>query len=386
MRPQPIRLLALFALAAALAGCVSASSAALGGGEAAYAWRERGLDPATIIIPHQLTDEMKAWAHEMVPRATAPEQRLTVLLAALQDPKRLGLTYVPNHTGTAREAFESKKANCLAFTSLFVGMAREVGLPAFYLDVDDILKFSKEGDLVVVSGHVTAGFDVGPDIKILDFAAAPEIEYRSVRPINDLTATALFYSNRGAELLRAGDHEGAREWLKTAVILDPELASAWTNYGVALRRAGDPEGAERAYRMALEVDPRAVSAYQNLAALLRRQGRESEALQLLALVEQLGSRNPFSYLNLGDISMSHGRLDEARRLFKKALRLYRESPEPYAAMGQVALAAGDRGNAMRWLRKAQAIDGENERVRALAARLTGPVPVGATAASPGSRG
>lgn len=368
---MPTRRLPLLALALLAAGCASTGARHLDSGNVARELRSRGLDPAGVVIPYGLTEEMRAWAHRLVPDGTEPEKRLETLLAGLVDPDKLKVVYEPRYTATAQEVFETRRANCLAFTSLFVGMAREIGVPAFFLNVDDVERFEKEGDLVVVSGHVSAGYGTGPEIKILDFSAAPQTGYRKVRRISDLTAIALFHSNRGGELLRTGRQEEALPWLQKAVAIDPELPGAWINYGVALRRIGDLAGAQEAYRKALEIDPQAVSAYQNLAALLRRQGRQREADDLLALSGTLGSRNPFIYLSLGDLSLAHGRVDEARRFYKRAMRLYRDSAEPYAAMGIAALASGDAGEAHRWMRKAVAIDQENRRVKLLIARLGG---------------
>jgi Flp pilus assembly protein TadD len=358
---------ALLLLLAAAAGCASGHPGQPP--DLARLLLSRGVDPATLVVPHEIDDAMRAWVHKQVPDATPVDQRLDRLLAALVNPEGLDLKYEGKHTATAKEAFASRKANCLAFTSLFVGLGRELGVPVVYLDVDDIERFEKEGDLVVVSGHVSAGFNTGTELRILDFSAAPTAQYRKVRPISDLTGTALFYSNKGAEALRAGHAGEAMDWVKKAVAIDPELGRAWINYGVALRRAGDAAGAEAAYRKALEVEPTAVSAYQNLAGVLRARGLAGEADDLLALSANLGTRNPFIYLSLGDVSLSHGRLDEARRFYRKSLRLDKGSAEPYAAMGMLALASGDTGDAAKWLRKAVAIDQENQRVKQLAGRL-----------------
>lgn len=335
----------------------------------------RGLDPASVIVPFDVSDEMRAWAHAQVPDGTPRESRLDKLLAAMIDSPTLQLRYEPGHTATAREAFESHRANCLAFTSLFVGLARELGVPAFYLDVEDIEKFEKDGDLLVVSGHVSAGYDVGGGkVKILDFTPPQESKpnYRRVHRVSDLRAVSLFYSNRGAESLRAGRSGEALGWLRKAVEIDPEFGGAWVNLGVALRRAGDVTAAEAAYRKALEVDPETSSAYTNLASLLRARGQDSEAAGLLALATNVDRRNPFSYLALGDLSLAQGRLEEARRFYRQALRLHGEDAEVYAALGLVALAAGDPGEAGKWLRRAQARDRANERVRLLGNRLAGP--------------
>jgi len=359
------------ALAAALlflAGCASAGPTTVAG--VAHDLRQRGVDPASVVVPFEVTDEMRTWVHAQVADVGSPEQRLDHLLAAIVTADGLGLTYEGGSTSTAREAFAARKANCLGFTSLFVGMARELGISAFYLGVDDVERFERDGDLLVISGHVSAGFGMGGGkIKILEFTNAPKADYRHIRRLDDLTAIALYHSNHGAELLRAGHLNDALPWLRKAVEIDPELGDGWVDLGVGLRRAGDLEGAEAAYRKALEVNPQGAAAYQNLAALLRLRGHAREADDLLALSTRASGQSPFSYLALGDLSLSQGRLDEARRFYKRAMWLNRDDPEPYAALGLAALAGGDRREAEKWLRKASARDKGNERVRRLESGL-----------------
>jgi tetratricopeptide (TPR) repeat protein len=366
---------ALVLAALASAGCATAPVGEIDRSAFNRVLHARGLDPDAVPLPYELNDEMRTWVHRTVPRAhdMDPIERLQAILDALLDPRRLKLEYESHYTATAEQVFESRRANCLSFTNLFVGLAREIGVPVFFLDVDDVERYEKEGDLVVVSGHVSAGFGAGPNLKVLDFAAAPRTGHRVVRAIPDLTAIALYYSNRGGELLRLGKHEEALPWLRIAVALDPELSRAWVNLGVALRRANDLDGAEDAYRTALEADPGSVSAYQNLSLLLRLRGHTAEADQLMALSEKVVTRNPFNYLNLGDLSLSHGRLEQARRFYRRALRLHRQSAEPYAAMGLWAVAAGDEDEARKWLRKASAKDPgkDADRLRLLEARLAG---------------
>jgi len=331
--------------------------------------RAHGLDPASITVPWRLSAEMRQWVHHAVPDNLGNEERLKRLLSALLGSDGLALVYKAGTTGTAQEVFASHQANCLAFTGIFVGMAREVGVPVFYLEVGDIEKFEREGNLVVASDHVTAGYGSGSQLRILEFTPIATPSYRQLHRIADETAIALYYSNRGAELLRSGSDRESLGWLQKAVALDPELARAWINYGVALRRTGNPAGAEAAYRKALEDDPASVAAYQNLAALLFVAGRGREAGELMALSGKLDSRNPFNYLSLGDVSLGEGRVEEARRFYRKAQRLAGAAADADAALGQVALATGDRREARRWLHKAASRDSGNDRVQRLAAQL-----------------
>ena len=337
--------------------------------ELAHQLRLRGLDPAGVVIPWQLNGEMRQWVHKQVPDDLASEARLNRLLGALLGSDGLALVYQAGLTGTAQEVFASHHANCLAFTGLFVDMARELGVPVFYLDVGDVEKFERDGNLVVESGHITAGFGAGSMLRILEFTPLGTPNYRQIHRVSDLTAIALYYSNRGAELLRANNEREALTWLRKATQLDPELARGWINYGVALRRSGDTAGAEAAYRKALAGDPGAVAAYQNLAAVLYASGRTHEADQLMALSGKLDSRNPFNFLALGDVALGQGRTDEARDYYRKAQHLEGAEAEADAALGQLALAGGDQRGAKRWLHKAIGRDDGNERVRRLAAQL-----------------
>src|SRR5947199_661651 len=104
-----------------LAGCASAGPTTIAG--VAHELRQRGVDPASVVVPFEVTDEMRTWVHAQVPDSGAPEQRLERLLTAIVDPAGLGLTYEGGSTNTAREAFTTRNANCLGFTSLFVGLA-----------------------------------------------------------------------------------------------------------------------------------------------------------------------------------------------------------------------------------------------------------------------
>lgn len=356
---------AMALVALALCGCVTARSNERA--DLSRKIRDRGLDPERIVIPFAVTPEMQEWALKAAPEGLPLEVRLDRLFnAVLLDLKP---SYVGGRTTTAPVVFSERQANCLGFTSLLVGLARSVGIPTFYLAIDDIERFARDGDLVVISNHVSAAFDTGAQTRVLDFTVAPVVSYHDARALDDLAAVGLYYSNLGAEKLRTGDLPAAIDLLETSVALAPDISGARVNLGVALRRQGDQAGAEAQYRAALEADPQASSAYQNLAALLRQRGDAAEAEELLRISEQQGSRNPYGFLSLGDLALSRKRLDEARRFYRRALGLYRENAEPYAAMGQWALAKGDLSEARKWLKKARAIEPDNERVQRLDKRL-----------------
>jgi tetratricopeptide (TPR) repeat protein len=351
------------------AGCGSSHTRPLTESQLVSELRRRGVDPQEIVIPFELDEKMDRWVLQSVPEFGTTSERLDFLLTGLLSPRRLHIRYEGGYTGTAEEVFESRTANCLSFTSLFVGMARRAGIPAYYLEVGGVEGYQRDGDLVIVSGHITAGYGTNQERKILEFNLGPQIEKRRVEPISDVTAIALHYTNRSAELLRGGDVGAAVAAAETAIRLDPTRAGAWVNKGVALRRGGDFEAAEAAYRQALALEPEFETAYQDLAALLRLQGRVEEADELAAELEDIGRRNPYSLLSQGDLSLRRGEIAEAREYYRRALRRLRDEADPYAAVGLAELAAGNRAEAQRWLIRAQRIDPEAPRVRTLEARM-----------------
>ena len=349
-------------------GCATSS----GGGSLAPAQMEalmhsHGVDQA--VVPYAPSAEMVAWARSQVSPTVEDSRRLEILAERLLSERGRGMKYRRDATVTAVEAFARGEANCLSFTHLFVGLARSLGVPVRFLEIRDLERYDKTDDLIVHSDHIAVGYGPRHQMMIIDFAAEQGLQYREIAELTDVEATAMYYSNRGAEALQRDELSTALSWLGDAVRFAPDLAAPWVNFGVARRRSGDFEAAEAAYRRALELDVAEFSAYQNLAALLRMTGRADEAYDLLTVTDASKNRNPYTFLALGDLSRRNGRLDEAERFYRRAIRVQREDAEALAAMGDLALEQDDLDAARRWLRKARKIDPQDERVLELEAAL-----------------
>ncbi len=355
-------------LAVLALGCASTGAREAGERSLQSELERRGV--SRVVVPFALSEEMAEWTRGSVGE-TGREERLDRLVELVTNASLLGVRYEAGYTGSAVEVFTERMANCLAFTQMFVGMARELDLAAYFVEVD-VENFERSGDLIVVSDHVAVGFGPRHTMRVIDFGVRQEDEGWRVNRISDLTATALFYSNRGAEALRAGQLEEAVAWLGDAVRIDPELTSAWVNLGVAQRRSGRVEAAEASYRRALEIDPRGGSALANLAVLLRMNGRAGESEELLRLAATTRNRNPFTYVALGDLSLRYGRLDEAQRYYNRARRLGPDEAAPAAALGELLLRRGARRAAEKLLRRAQRLQPDGgQRIDRLARLLAG---------------
>lgn len=322
---------------------------------------DRGFDPEEITRPLRLSEEMRTWTRTAIPHGGPDLDRIKILFEKLSYSDDFDFRYQPGYTGTVEEVFTTGKFDCLSFSLLFVSLAREMGLPAFFLNLKQDQDFQKVGDLVVVSRHLTAGYGTLGERRVLEFDLGPDVNYQIAEPISDLDALALFYSNRGAELLRAGDVAAAVANVKISVELAPELAQAWVNLGVAQRRLNDLPAEEEAYFRAIELERGNLPAYQNLITLQRLRGEEDAAAEMIDRLDRRRNRNPFTFLTLGDLSLEDGHLDEGETFYRRAFRLARYEAETHAAMGQWALAAGRVDSARAWFRKAYEIDAHNPR-------------------------
>jgi len=333
--------------------------------------RADGLGIRHIPLPNKLTPEMKAWLEKAVSRHAPPHEQLEQLTVALQSRRGLEIEYEAGFTGTAAEVFADERANCLSFTHLFVSLAREVGLQAYYVGVDRQERFRKSGDLIVMTGHVAAAWGYDTQRKLIEFNVVDETDPRFARKISDRRAHALYHANRGAELLQDSDLEAALRALTMAVILDVHLPDAWVNLGVARRRTGDLDGAEGAYQTALDLEADYLPAYHNLLMLFDLVGETDGIDELFEILGSRRNRNPYIYLELGDLSTERGRLDEAERFYRRAQRLDKRLAEPHAAMGLLALRVGEEDRARELLAKARDLDPEDARTKSLARRLAG---------------
>lgn len=199
----------------------------------------RGEETAVArqAAPWQTTPEMLAWAERQVPRRLPAPLRLQRLLEALLAPHGLALRETIGHSPTAAEAFAERRADCVGFAQLFVGLARALGLEVYFVIFEHSEGLERRGDLRVLVNHMAAGFGPADAMTVFDFGGRQPAAAGFARRISDATAMAIFFSNRGAERLLAGSSREALTPLRQALELDPSLSAARRNLGVALRRA-----------------------------------------------------------------------------------------------------------------------------------------------------
>src|SRR3990172_4651400 len=145
------------------------------------------------------------------------------------------------------------------------------------VNVTTIERISKEAEVIVNNGHITAGIRQGPELVMIDFTRTPEREYMGAKVIDDFEAIANYYNNQGflygyysetaGDMGDEFDPAAAElEMYQMALDVRPNFGRARNNLGVALRRRGRVEEAIAQYKLALEEDPKFAEARSNLGA------------------------------------------------------------------------------------------------------------------------
>jgi predicted O-linked N-acetylglucosamine transferase (SPINDLY family) len=129
------------------------------------------------------------------------------------------------------------------------------------------------------------------------------------------------HCQRGNELLRRGELQGALECFERALALDPRDAVALTDCGTVLQELRRPEQAIAHYDRALRIAPASAVAYNNRGNALRTLRRYGEALESLEAALRIQPAFAEALNNRGNVLRELDRLEEALASFEASLEL-----------------------------------------------------------------
>jgi Tfp pilus assembly protein PilF len=278
-----------------------------------------------------LDEEMRAFVARAVAGAHSSDARLDRLLHSMLRSGLFSLDYDSEQTLTASETFHEGAGNCLAFTNLFVALAREAQLKAVYQDVDVPATWTGDGGLAILHQHVNVlvrdsipGRYPSTTHAVIDFNQPSFNSRYPQRPISDAHVDALFYNNLGADAMREGATRRAFVYLLKAITTDSNVAASWTNLGVLYRRSDLPEYAEAALRRALQADSRHKPAMSNLARLYEEQGKHELAEAYRERVRRHQQRNPYYHYAVAERAFAEGSAYAALASIDQAIRLRKD--------------------------------------------------------------
>lgn len=306
-----------------------------------------GLEaPAPEVDVLALDDEMRAFLAEKIPMGYSDKQKTRLLLEALFAGEGAKLRYNRVKTYTAIETFHAMEGNCLSFTNLFVAMAREVGLRAYFQEVETPATWVDSGELYIASRHINVLLmyrltaDQVVDFDIYNFKQA----YRREK-ISDNAALAQYHNNMSIHWLLEGDHGQALAHQKLAIKLAPMNGYMWTNLGVVYSRSGYSDYAEAAFLTALTYSQDSMRAVNNLARLYEQQGNTELAAFYNRQAEASQRRNPFYLYSLAKEHYANGEFPEARQALQDAISIQDTEHQFYQLLGLTELSMGEEDQA-----------------------------------------
>jgi len=288
-----------------------------------------------VLVPFEPTAEMVSRAKKYTDGLTTSYARADALVHAITDTHQFDVQWVPVATTVARDTLANGHGNCLSMTSLFVGLARAIGIDAYYVDASDrVNEILREDALIVDNGHIAATVRTDRGWSLVDFSGEIS-QYRTFRVIDDVEALAHYYNNRGFERVSLATAEGHEvPWaaaladFQLATFVRGDFARAQNNLGVAYARQGNDAAAESAYLAAVRSDRTFAAPHHNLGNLNLRRGDPDEAARWYTLAIKLQKHNPYAHYHLGLALMQAGDLDGAIKAFERAIALKHDYAEP----------------------------------------------------------
>ncbi len=202
--------------------------------------------------------------------------------------------YDAQTTLSAAETFELQTGNCLAVTMLLVSLTREMGIDAYFNQVEtpQLRKF-EDGQTFVNYRHINMVAEVPYGRKVVDFGLADYDSTMYQYRISDRAAFSQYYSNRAMEVMRAGgDRLYAFKLIRKALQLAPGDSNIWINLGALYKRYALPKAAEQSYQLALQLDPENTMALSSLGRLYRETGNEEMAALFHKRARSLEAAHP----------------------------------------------------------------------------------------------
>lgn len=302
---------------------------------------------------------------QVISRSYSREQRLQALVEMIFDRHGMDLQYDADATLTVSEIWQQRRANCLAFTLMFVALAHEAGIQARVQEVGQAVSWYQDQDqgLVYSVGHVNAGVGFAGRFATVDLDRNVLYDRRGPLPISQARALAHFYNNRGAEHLADGDFGGARAFFNASLAQDSGFAPVWNNLGVLDHREGNNEAARQALDRSLQLDGRQDAALTNASALFRSLGLTAQAQSLERRLKSVQREDPFAQYMFGAKAERAGQLDAAIRYYRQAVRLYDTAHQFHFGLARVYFLAGQLKRADRELLRAQELGGATQQAR-----------------------
>jgi tetratricopeptide (TPR) repeat protein len=349
---------ALLALGALLAlpACATAqrkpaTARAAGAVDLRAAARAAGLD---LADPLALDPEIVAEAERMVNPAGSGHEKLRLLVRYLNDSGRMNFQYTPHRSLTAREAFHERRGDCMAYTNLFVALARKLGVPAYFVHVSQVRNYYERAGWFFVSSHVAVGHSYGPNALVYDFnKELSDWQLAIYESIDDDAALALHYNNVAVDAMMAGRRAEAERLFTFLLAQRPDVPELYNNLGVLYNRAGRHDDALAVLRRGMARFPQYAPLYTNGLLAARGAGKHDLANEFERRGQELESTDPYFLFARAVTLYQKSHYEQAARQFERASSKKPDSPVILAWLSRAYLSAGRRAEGLEAFFKAR---------------------------------
>lgn len=320
-------------------GCVRAASAPVAPSAVLTSARAEGLE---IEDPIQVSPQTMAEVAKKLESVTSSHDLLKALRDHLYTSSDRPFAYAPHLTLTAERAYQERRGDCLAFSMLFASLARGLGIPVYFVHVQDVESFYERGGELFVSSHVAVGYGHGPNARIFDFKKEiTDWKLSLYRSIDDDAARALFYNNVAVDWMIAGRRDDAKRLFRVLVERAPGVAEPINNYGVLLLRRRERQEALRVLTAGIERFPAYRPLYTNAILAADSLGMPEAVARLDEEVRRLSDRDPIYVFGRGMRFLGRGAYAAAVKDLSRAHDAMPDSAVVLAGLGRAYLGAGD---------------------------------------------
>ena len=122
------------------------------------------------VRPWTPTPQMSQWVQHFVPESGSLRHQARALHRALVSRRGLGVSQQVALSRTAEEAFDRRQADCVGFAFLYLGLARELDLPAYFVLRENRAPAGRLLGARVLEAHLAVGLWDGFDELVVDHA------------------------------------------------------------------------------------------------------------------------------------------------------------------------------------------------------------------------
>ncbi|WP_339668869.1 hypothetical protein [Dasania marina] len=277
-----------------------------------------------------LSDETLAYFKKYLLDNMHPRQTAIQLRNLIHSPAFLNFEYAEDKTYGAQQAYDKTQGNCIAYSHLYISLARQLGLKAHYQVIESDPTMVLRDKKISLFIHVNA---VVPLSNGHSFTAdtVPEQQHLIKRGqiISDNSADALHYNNLAIDAMFKDDYLTSYRYLAKAINLDSQLSLLWSNIGALFRKNQQLPAAELSLHNSLALDPQAYPALNNLAVLYQQKNNSVKIQYYLNKIKAYRASNPYHHYNLALLAISDEDYPQALKAIKKAIRLKSDEAEFY---------------------------------------------------------